>query len=435
MKKLLLIIIGTMLAFTAYGQSNLPPCRGSDATKWSNCFGTYNIVKGSMYVGEWLDGNYNGQGTYFAPDGSKYVGEWKDDKRHGLGINTYSDGRPSLEGIWAGGKFVRAEKITPQNQQTDSALNEERRRSEVAKNQQSKLPPCQGSDVTKWSSCFGTYAAGGDKYVGEWKDGQLNGQGTFTWATGEKYVGEFKDSNRHGQGTHIFADGNKYVGEQKDDKRHGQGTFYYLANNQFKGDKYIGEFKDDKKNGQGTYTFADGRVLGGIWADGKFVSAEKIGTKTQAVTSEAASSSHCFSSTDEWVNSSSGREWRTIAEPLRQKLPEAQANPYAIDPVFWRDSMNIANSLVLKAKNIRFCKTNDQREFDGGLSSLIEWRDHASELLRLWQNVETSYEKSIEGLNCPAYKEAQYKCATAGNPSYCIKVLFPAVNEMYANCR
>ena len=121
--------------------------------------------------------------------------------------------------------------------------------------------------------------------------------------------------------------------------------------------------------------------------------------------------------------------------PLRRKLPLAEANPYAIDPVFWRDSMNITNSLFLKSKNTRFCNTKDQREFDGYLSSIVEWRDHASELLRLWKNVETSYEKSIQGLNCPAYKEAQYKCATAGNPSHCIKVLFPAVNEMYANCR
>ena len=297
---------------------------------------------------------------------------------------------------------------------------------------QSDLPTCQGSDATKWRNCFGTYTtANGTNYVGQFKDGKEHGQGTDAYADGGKYIGQFKDGKYHGQGTRTYASGDKYVGEFKDGARHGQGT-YTFAN----GDKYVGEFKDGNYHGRGVATYADGSpAKEGIWADDKFVRAEKIGTKTQAVTSEAASSSHCFSSTDEWVNSSSGREWRTIAEPLRQKLPEAQANPYAIDPVFWRDSMNIANSLVLKAKNIRFCKTNDQREFDGGLSSLIEWRDRASELLRLWQNVETSYEKSIEGLNCPAYKEAQYKCATAGNPSYCIKVLFPAVNEMYANCR
>ena len=33
----------------------------------------------------------------------------------------------------------------------------------------------------------------GDKYEGEWKDGELHGQGTLTWSSGEKYVGEFKN--------------------------------------------------------------------------------------------------------------------------------------------------------------------------------------------------------------------------------------------------
>ncbi|MDA9206904.1 hypothetical protein N9O41_01060, partial [Crocinitomicaceae bacterium] len=34
-------------------------------------------------------------------------------------------------------------------------------------------------------------------YIGEWKDGMQNGQGTYTWVKGrykgDKYVGEYKD--------------------------------------------------------------------------------------------------------------------------------------------------------------------------------------------------------------------------------------------------
>ena len=224
-------MIGTMLTFSAYGQSKLPPCQGSETTKWSNCFGTYYIVKGSMYVGEWRDGNYNGLGTYTAPDGSKYVGDWKDDKRHGLGINTYSDGRPSLEGIWADGKFVRAEKLNLPNQQTDLALNEERRRVEVAQNTQSNLPPCPASNEVRKHMCFGTYTfSGGNKYLGEWKDGNMHGQGIYNHASGVKYVGEFQD-------------------------------------NAF--------------NGKGTYTYANGSVEEGIWVNNKFVRAEKINLPNQ----------------------------------------------------------------------------------------------------------------------------------------------------------
>ena len=34
----------------------------------------------------------------------------------------------------------------------------------------------------------------GDKYVGEFRDGYRNGQGTFTWSTGSMYVGVWKDN-------------------------------------------------------------------------------------------------------------------------------------------------------------------------------------------------------------------------------------------------
>ena len=55
-------------------------------------------------------------------------------------------------------------------------------------------------------------------YVGKWKNGELHGQGTYTWSDGDKYVGEFKDGGKHGHGIVTYPDGSKYVGECKDDK-------------------------------------------------------------------------------------------------------------------------------------------------------------------------------------------------------------------------
>ena len=46
-----------------------------------------------------------------------------------------------------------------------------------------------------------TYARGSGKYVGEWKNGEQDGNGTYTFASGNKYVGEWKNDKRHGQGT------------------------------------------------------------------------------------------------------------------------------------------------------------------------------------------------------------------------------------------
>jgi hypothetical protein len=108
----------------------------------------------------------------------------------------------------------------------------------------SDLPDCVGDYDVSWNNCFGTYTdSNGNKYVGEWKDGNSSGQGTVTWANGNKYVGEWKDNSRNGQGTLTYADGREYVGE----------------------------FKDGDFNGKGTYTSKDRTIREGIWEDDEFL--------------------------------------------------------------------------------------------------------------------------------------------------------------------
>lgn len=51
-----------------------------------------------------------------------------------------------------------------------------------------------------------------DKYIGDYKNGQKNGIGIYTFANGERYEGEFKDDMFHGNGTYYFADGTKEEG-------------------------------------------------------------------------------------------------------------------------------------------------------------------------------------------------------------------------------
>jgi hypothetical protein len=142
------------------------------------------------------------------------------------------------------------------------------------------LPTCPGSPVTisdykevsSWNNCSGDIKFGkeggvraGNKYVGEWQEGQFHGQGTYTWANGQKYVGEWQEDKFHGQGTLTLADGRQYVGEFKDGQSHGQGTYTWAD-----GRQYVGEFKDGKFHGQGTYTLADGQKYVGEWQEDKF---------------------------------------------------------------------------------------------------------------------------------------------------------------------
>ena len=116
------------------------------------------------------------------------------------------------------------------------------------------------------------------KYVGEWKDGKKQGQGTFTYGKGkwegEKYEGEFKDGYRHGQGTYTWSDGDKYVGEFKDDKPNGQGTYTWSD-----GRKYEGEFEDGIKHGQGTYTLPNGSKFVGQWRENKSLNGKEYDKK------------------------------------------------------------------------------------------------------------------------------------------------------------
>ena len=139
-------------------------------------------------------------------------------------------------------------------------------------NNANKVPPCPKDQNARYHNCWGTYAfAQGNKYVGEFKDNNLNGKGTFYFLAddefkGDIYVGEFKDDKLYGNGTYTFANGDKYVGEFKDDRFDGKGAFT-RAN----GDKYVGEFKDGKLNGKSTVTTTDGRTFENIFENGEML--------------------------------------------------------------------------------------------------------------------------------------------------------------------
>jgi len=237
-----LLLLSFFLGGTAFGQSNLPACQGTDVNRWSNCFGSWTASNGNKYVGEFKDGKLNGQGTYTFADGRKYVGEFKDGNYNGQGTHTFPDGGKYV-GEFKDGKFNGQGTLTFPN---------------------------------------------GEKYLGEFKDGKYNGQGTLTFPDGEKYVGEYRDDKRNGQGTLTFPDGGKYVGEFKDGKLNGQGTYTFAD-----GEKWVGAWKDDKFNGQGIIYSANGNIKqSGIYKDNALVTSQYIDPNsfTRLVKSNSSSS-------------------------------------------------------------------------------------------------------------------------------------------------
>ena len=65
------------------------------------------------------------------------------------------------------------------------------------------------------------------KYRGEWEFGNFNGVGKFYFSDGGRYEGEFKDGQMHGQGQLLDKYGDiQYKGEFKEDVRQNSLSFY-----------------------------------------------------------------------------------------------------------------------------------------------------------------------------------------------------------------
>lgn len=109
-----------------------------------------------------------------------------------------------------------------------------------------------------------------DYYIGLFKDGLRNGNGTFVWRDGEMYEGEFKNNFKNGYGKITYAPDNKneadyYFGQFKDGKEHGKGKFAWRN-----GDVYDGEFQNGFKSGNGTYMYTNGKKYEGQFLKDNF---------------------------------------------------------------------------------------------------------------------------------------------------------------------
>jgi hypothetical protein len=49
--------------------------------------------------------------------------------------------------------------------------------------------------------------ANGNKYAGDYKDGLMDGCGTFNWVNGGVYEGEYKNGKKHGRGRLFIPNG------------------------------------------------------------------------------------------------------------------------------------------------------------------------------------------------------------------------------------
>ncbi len=106
----------------------------------------------------------------------------------------------------------------------------------------------------------------GDRYVGNFRDGQMTSNGTYYFANGEKYIGNFEDGQRSGYGTQYLKNGDRFSGEWKYDQFHGYGKLTFPF-----GEVYEGHFAHGMRNGEGVIRFSDGsHFTGNFIADQRY---------------------------------------------------------------------------------------------------------------------------------------------------------------------
>lgn len=141
-------------------------------------YGVKRYPDGSVYSGNFLNGERSGFGTCCKPTGERYEGEWKNDFRHGKGIENYGNNTTYK------GNFVNGRK--------------------------------QGLGVYSNHEGF--------CYEGRWKSGKPHGRGKATFPDGTTYQGELVDGKRHGVGVLTKPNGYMYKGEFQDGLPHGKGV-------------------------------------------------------------------------------------------------------------------------------------------------------------------------------------------------------------------
>ena len=116
------------------------------------------------------------------------------------------------------------------------------------------------------------FTRSGNKYIGHFQDGHLDGNGKFIFYNGDVYEGQFKNGGINGYGTFSYTNGDVYEGQFKNGFFNGNGVLKYES-----GDVYTGEFKNNRRNGYGVSKYANGHQYEGQWLNGN---RDGIGTLT-----------------------------------------------------------------------------------------------------------------------------------------------------------
>lgn len=235
MKKLLIWVL-CMYSYAATAQCIQGDC--------NNGIGTYNLGY-ATYTGSFKHGKPDGKGVMDYGNGEKYEGEF---------LNGFEEGEGLLHknGVTKKVKYEKGKIV------------------------QETVMIHVGSNAPKIDGCIS-----GDCY---------NGPGEITYPSGNKYHGQFKNGQRHGNGKFSFISGNTFVGEFQLDLPI-MGTFLYKQSDV----SFKGKVNEDCTPKSGTYyypsneasvTIENGKIT-------KIVNPKADQLKAQMLQNEASKNTPC----------------------------------------------------------------------------------------------------------------------------------------------
>jgi len=212
------------------------------------------------YRGMFKDDKKDGEGRIDYSNGDYYIGNFDDDKKHGAGTfsTTLWGARGEYKANWVNGRihgagtFRNYERVDGRWFGTFS------------------FPDFENGVPTSFTSI--SYCSGSE-YVGEIENWKRHGAGklTSTYNNGvtDEKEGTFANNNLHGKGSwkRTQPDGvvsNTFVGDYENGQKNGNGIETFQ-----RGDRFEGQFSNGRRNGHGVYTFASsGSTLAGLWVNG-----------------------------------------------------------------------------------------------------------------------------------------------------------------------
>lgn len=195
-------------------------------------------------------------------NGNIYYGEWNDNfEMEGYGKYYLKEEKVFAEGIWEKGELKHARIFYPngefyEGEMSNSSYNGKGKFISVDKDEYI------GEFVDGEKDGEGTITFGDDGtvYSGKFIKNNFNGYGKMKWSNGLEYNGNFNDNYLEGNGVLFNNHGEKYEGNFEKNIFHGKGKYTYLN-----GDEYEGGFEYGIRKGKGIYRKKNGFIFEGLW--------------------------------------------------------------------------------------------------------------------------------------------------------------------------